>query len=119
MKVFFHENSALFRFGLFQWGLFRNFSAITLANHVFVRGTMSDRLKRHEMAHIMQQWDLDKSGAAFCSRYELGVVVFYTIYLWQFVKNFLFNPFSRFNWNLSYHAISFELEAYAKENDHP
>jgi len=51
-----------------------NISAISLFGFVFSKGTMSERVKRHEVIHFQQQL-------------ETGMVGFLFIYLWDYAKN--------------------------------
>tara|TARA_Y100000592_G_scaffold74335_1_gene115897 strand:- start:1155 stop:1532 length:378 start_codon:yes stop_codon:yes gene_type:complete len=78
-----------------------NISAITLGPIVLSRGTLSERVKRHETIHFMQYK-------------ELFFIGFLLIYLYDYLYAALIKKkgFSR----EAYLAIRFEQEAY--DNDH-
>jgi hypothetical protein len=79
---------------------FKGFSAINLFGVLFVRKgiVIDDRLLRHENIHTKQMK-------------ELGYVFFYLWYVLEWVLKL-------FKYGLkSYYNISFEREAYAKENE--
>ena len=79
-----------------------NISAITLGPIVLSRGTLSERVKRHETIHFMQYKEL----------YFIG---FLLIYLYDYLYAALVKKkgFSR----ESYLAIRFEQEAYNNDHD--
>lgn len=64
--------------------------------------TYSEKLLVHEYTHIKQQR-------------EHGAILFLLIYCGNFISNFLFKSYSRFNWYLSYKQIWFEQQARFEE----
>ena len=73
-------------------------NAISLSGLVFCRGTLSDKLKRHETIHFQQQL-------------ELLIIPFYILYLVYFLL-----AYKKYrNGSVAYHAIPFEKEAYGKQ----
>ncbi|RYZ52719.1 MAG: hypothetical protein EOP07_19095 [Proteobacteria bacterium] len=86
---------------LFKLPLLRQYSAIVLGRHCFVKeATASDRLIRHELVHQEQ-----------IRRH--GVILFYFTYVWEYLRN-LWRYRSH---DQAYRQISFEVEAYARETD--
>ena len=79
-----------------------NINAITLGPIVLSRGTLSERVKRHETIHFMQYK-------------ELFFIGFLLIYLYDYLYAALIKKkgFSR----ESYLAIRFEQEAYGNDHD--
>lgn len=88
----------------------KGYRCITLFGIIFFRGTKQEMCNyfyskigaiglNHERIHILQ-------GE------ELGWIVFYTLYLWYYLKN-------RFHCShsVAYHLIPFELEAYDNQED--
>ena len=84
--------------------LMRGFYAINLFGIVFSREPLSDREKRHEHIHTLQQR-------------EMLFVPFFLWYLLEWLLRLLVCRSSR----RAYYAISFEREAYANESfpDYP
>lgn len=75
-------------------------NAISLFPFVFCRGVASESTKRHETIHFQQQL-------------ETGIIFFYLIYLWDYVKSKLSGKSGR----EAYMSIRAEKEAYEKEID--
>tara|TARA_R100000005_G_C4925489_1_gene156838 strand:+ start:302 stop:646 length:345 start_codon:yes stop_codon:yes gene_type:complete len=69
--------------------------AITLFPFIISRKEMSESLLRHETIHIAQQK-------------ELLVILFYILYVWDFIKGYL----KYGNKEIAYYQIRFEQEAY-------
>ena len=98
LKPFFIQNSIIPR-------IFSKFApieiwAITIFPFVFCRGELGESTKRHETIHFQQQ-------------IETGVIFFYLIYLWDYLK---LRKNGLASW-LAYRQIRAEKEAYAKDND--
>ncbi len=86
---------------LFWLPLLRNYAAIVLGRHCFVKAsTASEKLIQHELVHQAQM-----------KRH--GVVSFYLIYL----KDYCINLWVYKNHSLAYSKIPFEIEAYASESN--
>jgi hypothetical protein len=80
----------------------RNVAAITLGRRIYVAEEASETILRHEMVHVRQ------AG-------ELGLARF----LWRYVAEYLKNRRRGMAHDEAYRAISFEVEAFAAENDPP
>ena len=81
--------------------VFMRIAAITLWPFVFIReGCDDERLIHHESIHIYQFW-------------ECGVVGFYPIYLWDWLRGWLKYK----DVVVAYRHIRFEQEAYQHEAD--
>src|SRR3954452_18646332 len=80
----------------------RNVAAITLGRRIYVAEEATDAILRHELVHVRQ------AG-------ELGLARF----LWRYVAEYLRNRRRGMAHDEAYRAISFEVEAFATENDQP
>jgi hypothetical protein len=90
-------NSWIFKF----WPL-KNFEAITFPWGVYFKAPenlVNKSTIRHEQIHLEQ-------------RERLGVFIFYFLYL----KEYVLNIFKFRNFDMAYRKISFEIEAYAKQD---
>lgn len=86
---------------LFRLPLLRNYAAIVLGKHCFVKADhASARLLRHEEIHQEQM-----------KRH--GVILFYLIYLKDYFRNLLIYR----NHDRAYFNIPFEVEAFARESE--
>lgn len=80
-----------------------NYDAITLPWGVYFKNSydqVSPSTIRHEMIHIEQ-------------KKKIGVVKFYTLYLWYYVNNL----WKYKNHDMAYRNIPFEVEAYNNEGN--
>jgi hypothetical protein len=80
----------------------RNVAAITLGRRIYIAEEASEEILRHEMVHVRQ------AG-------ELGLARF----LWRYVAEYLRNRWRGMSHDEAYRSISFEVEAFAAENDPP
>lgn len=90
-------------FLVFKYMVPRGYTAITLYPFVFLKDAdlkKNEVLLNHEKIHLKQQ-------------IELLVVGFYFWYVIEFLIRYLYYK----SWHMAYKNISFEREAYAKEND--
>jgi hypothetical protein len=97
--------SAIVRIGYPWWlRLFvhRNVAAITLGRRIYIAEEASDVILRHEMVHVRQ------AG-------ELGLARF----LWRYIAEYVRNRRRGMAHDDAYRAISFEVEAFAAENNPP
>jgi hypothetical protein len=83
-----------------QWGIFRQFIAITIFKYILFRGAIKARIVRHELVHVEQQ------GRECCA------LMFYVKYGLEFIYNVLFKY--PFKFTKAYHNISYEIEAYKR-----
>jgi hypothetical protein len=95
-KPIFFENSRVPRVLSFFAPI--EISAISLFPFVFSRGTISESTKRHETIHFQQQL-------------ETGVLPFYLVYLWDYIKSRISGKTGR----EAYRLIRAEKEAYENE----
>lgn len=82
---------------------FKGYKAITILFWIFIRKgvKLSDVDITHETIHWKQQ-------------IELGFIFFYIWYIIEFIIKLLYNTF---NWKKAYRSISFEQEAYERQNN--
>ena len=83
--------------------IFITISGITIYPFIIYRGKKEDVspvLHNHELIHIRQQE-------------ELWIVGFYLLYVYYWLKNFLYYQHSA----VAYYNIPFEIEAYKNQND--
>ena len=98
------SNEAIIRVGYPWWlrpFLHRRTIAITLGRRIFIaEGWASEALIRHELVHVRQMG-------------ELGVLRF----LWRYVAEYVRNRRRGMTHDDAYRAISFEVEAFAAEQN--
>ena len=82
--------------------LHRHIAAITLGRRIYVAEEATDAILRHELVHVRQ------AG-------ELGLPRF----LWRYIAEYVRNRRRGMAHHEAYRAISFEVEAFAAENQPP
>lgn len=80
---------------LTQWWVFKSVTGITINQRIYIRGSATESILRHEYIHLLQQK-------------ELGNFKFYFLYLLFWLKGFI-------SFEQAYRSISFEREAYANQ----
>lgn len=83
-----------------NWGVFKQFIAITIFKSILFRNRILIRVVDHELVHVEQQ------GRECCA------VMFYIKYGFKFMINFLFKY--PFQFTKAYHQIDYEIEAYKR-----
>ena len=80
---------------------FPGYKAINLFGLVFTKGDLSEIEQNHEAIHTAQMREM----------------LYLPFYIWYGLEYAIKLPFNGFNNNRAYPAISFEQEAYLKQND--
>lgn len=83
-----------------NWGVFKQFIAITIFKYILFRNRIIARVVNHELIHVEQQGR------------EVIAVIFYIKYGAEFIYNFLIKY--PFQFTKAYHNISYEIEAYQR-----
>ena len=96
----FYSYHWFFKIPPMNWGVFRQFIAITIFKWILFRGRILTRVLQHEMIHVEQQGR------------EWFAAMFYIKYGLEFIYNFLLKY--PFKFTKAYHNISYEIEAYKR-----